>query len=148
MTDMAPLHLRQPETPWLIAATAAALCLHGALWFVARTLAGDAAAGGEACRQMVPALGWLICALVVWKVFAPSSRLHAVFSAWGCTLAVVVLGSLAALIRLVLLQGYAPSHELLSSFSMLSLMLVLAQLIMALPSILLLQGIALTRRSA
>jgi cytochrome bd-type quinol oxidase subunit 2 len=140
------LRLRRPDGLWLALAGVAALCAQGAVWLAARALAGDANAAVEAARQMALAPGWMVCALILWKIRPPSSRLHAVASVFLCALAVTVLGSLAALARLVLLDNYPASQELLSSFTLLSLVLLVGHLALALPAMLVMQAVALTRK--
>jgi cytochrome bd-type quinol oxidase subunit 2 len=140
------LRLRQPDGLWLVVAGAIALCVHGAVWLAARILTGDAGAVAEALRQMALALGWMACALILWKIRPPTSRLHAIASVFVCALAVTVLGSLAALARLVVIDHYAASQELLSSFTLLSLVLMIGHLVLALPAMLVMQAAALTRR--
>lgn len=147
MTGIA-LTVRQPHIRWLITAAVAALCLHGVCWFAARVLMGDADAVGETLRQVELAAFWMIGALVLWLMGAPASRLHATLGVLACALLVTLFGSVAAFAKLVFIDGAEINGQLLSSFGMLSLMLVLAHLSLAMPAAVVLQAIALTRAKA
>lgn len=130
------LRLRTPHLPWLVTAAAAALSVQGAVWLGANLVMG----GGRLLPQLIMALGWSVCALVLWLMSAPKSRLHAVFSACLCALALSLIGTLTAWVRL---KGEAQVPQ---AFSLLGGVLILAHLVMALPAIIALQATALTRR--
>ncbi|MBW8880643.1 MAG: hypothetical protein JF615_04220 [Asticcacaulis sp.] len=140
------LRFRKPDKTWMLLAGLAALCLHGIIWFVARKVFGDDDAVGETQRQMVLAVFWIIGAVILWRISMPPSRLHATFGVLTCALFVTVLGSGAALIKLLTVEGAEPTQDLLTTFAMLSLVLVLAQMVVAVPTALLLQGLALSRK--
>ena len=139
------LSYRQPETRWMIISAIAALCLHGFCWFVTRLLWGDPNAVEETQRQMTLALTWMVCVLVMWKISLPPSRLHATLGVLMYALFVVTLGTAAALIKLVFVDGYGWGAELLKTFSMVGIMLFLTQMSLAVPSAILLQALALKR---
>ncbi len=142
-----PLTFRKPEKTWMLLSGIAALCLHGALWFVAQSVfGGDSDAMSETQIKMVLAVSWIVCALVLWKIGMPASRLHAVLSVLTCALFVTGLGSVAALIKLIFIDRAEPTHELLSSFGLLSGLMLLAHLALAAPTAILLQGLALSRK--
>ncbi len=126
----------------------AAVALHGLCWFVARLLTGDSQAVGETQRQISLGLAWMVGAVALWRINLPPSRLHAVFTVLVCALFLVLLGSGAALIKLVMVDGAQPNGRLLQSFGMLSGLMLLAQMALAVPSAILLQGLALTRGSS
>ncbi len=141
------LEYRKPPIRWMIIAGIAALCLHGIAWFATRVLAGDgAAAWGETQRQMALAIAWMVCALVLWMINPPVSRLHATLSVLLCALFVILLGSAAALVKIVYVEGAQLSSRLLSSFGLLGGILMLSQLALAVPSAIALQMVALVRR--
>ena len=132
----------------MIISAIAALCLHGLCWFAARSLWGDAEAASETQRQMTLALFWIICTLIAWKLSPPPSRLHATLGVLMYALFLTLLGSVAALIKLTFVDRYPVGPELLKSFSMLSLVMILMQMCLAVPSAILLQAVALRRQSA
>ena len=141
------LNFRKPDWTWMLLSGVAALCLHGGLWFIAWSVfGGDGEALSETQRQMVLALFWIVCAIVLWKINLPPSRLHAILGVLTCVLFVTVLGSVAALVKLILVDKAEMTKELLSSFGLLSGLLFLAQMALAVPTALLLQGVALSRK--
>ncbi len=142
------LTVRQPHIRWMVIAALAALCLHGVCWFAARVLMGDADAVGETLRQMELAVFWMIGALVLWLMGVPASRLHATLGVLSCALLVTLFGSAAAFAKLIFVEGAEINAQLLSSFGMLSLVLVIAHLSLAMPAAVVLQAIALTRAKA
>ena len=143
------LTIRMPETRWMILAAVIALCLHGLCWYATRTLMGDGPeALAETQRQMCLALAWMVCALVMWKISLPPSRLHAVLTVLTCALFLTVLGSAAAFIKLVLVDHAVVNGKLISSFLTLGGLLVVAQLVLSIPSAILLQAVALRRTAA
>ena len=137
------LTFRQPAMRWMITGALAGLCLHGACWYFARVIAADPEAVGETQRQMGIALAWMVGALALWRISPPASRLHAVLSILVCALFVTCLGSVGALATWVA-KGQI-NGELLSSFAVFGGLMVLGQLMLAIPSAVLLQAVALTR---
>ena len=143
------LQVRTPETRWLVLAAVIALCLHGLCWYVTRLLMGDGAeALAETQRQMCLALAWMVCALIMWKISLPPSRLHAVLTVLTCALFLALLGSGAAFIKLVVVDHAMVNEKLISSFLVLGGLLVAAQLVLSVPSAILLQAVALRRTAA
>lgn len=143
MTDK--LQVRTPHSTWMIASALAAMILHGLCWFAVQIVIGTSDAFGDTQRQMVLALAWMVGSLALWRLRPPPSRLHAVFTVLLCALFVTGLGSLAALVKLTVLEHADMSAGLLQSFGMLGGLLVLAHLALAIPSAIVLQLIALTR---
>ncbi len=138
------LVFRHPETRWMIISVIAAVLLHGVCWLMGRLFAGDAeGALGETQRQMALALAWMIGVLFMWKINLPVSRLHAVMNIMLCVLFVCALGSAVAIAKNVILQPAAVRSNLMV-FGV-PIAIAIAQLILAIPSALLLQGLALTR---
>jgi hypothetical protein len=142
---MDTLKVRTPHSTWMIAAAFVAMILHGVLWFMAQIVAGTSDAIGDTQRQMILALAWMVGALALWRLRPPPSRLHAVFTVLLCALFVTVLGSLAALVKLMVLEHADMSAGLLQSFGIMGGLLVLAHLVLAVPSAIVLQAVALTR---
>lgn len=143
------LEIRTPDTRWLILAAVIAVCLHGLCWYLVRTLLGDGPeALAETQRQMCLALAWMVGALVIWKISLPPSRLHAVLTVLTCALFLVVLGSAAAFVKLILVDHAVVTGKLVSSFLTLGGLLVAAQLVLAIPSSVVLQAVALRRAAA
>lgn len=138
------LALRQPDIRWMLTAALAALCVHGACWFIVRVLNGDAQAIGETQRQMGIALAWMVGALALWRISAPPSRLHAILVVLLCAIFVTCLGSVGALAT-YFARGML-NNNLLTSFAMYGGLMVLGQLALAIPSTIVLQAVALTRR--
>lgn len=130
----------------MITAAFFSLILHGVCWFVAKLLWGDDEALANTQRQMVLALGWMVCALAMWRMAPPPTRLHAYVTAMVCALFLSVLGSVAALLKLLFVDGASLNGKFLSSFAMLGGLVMVAHFLSALPSAALLQGLALTRR--
>jgi hypothetical protein len=137
------LSYRQPELRWMVIAGVAALCLHGLCWFGVRVLWGDAHAIDETQRQVMLALFWMVCTLIAWKLSPPPSRLHATLGVLMYALLLILLGSVAALIKLAFIDRMALDAPLLKSFSLLSLTMVLTYMCLAVPSAILLQAMAL-----
>lgn len=143
------LEIRTPDTRWLILAAVIAVCLHGLCWYLVRTLLGDGPeALAETQRQMCLALAWMVGALVIWKISLPPSRLHAVLTVLTCALFLVILGSAAAFVKLILVDHAVVTGKLVSSFLTLGGLLVAAQLVLAIPSSVVLQAVALRRAAA
>lgn len=142
------LSFRKPDKTWMLTAGIAALCLHGLLWFVAGTLYGNADALAETQRQMVLAVFWIVCAVILWKIAVPASRLHAAMGVLTCALFVTVLGSVAALVKLWLVDHAALTKDLLTSFGLLSGVMGLVQMAIAVPTAFVLQGMTLTRKAS
>jgi hypothetical protein len=142
------LSYRQPELRWMVIAGVAALCLHGFCWFVVRVLWGDANAIDETQRQVTLALFWMVCTLIAWKLKLPPTRLHATLSVLMYALFLILLGSVAALIKLAFIDRMPLDAPLLKSFSLLSIMMVLTHMCLAVPSAILLQAVALKRSPA
>jgi hypothetical protein len=147
-TTTSPLEFRKPVTTWNITAVFLALVLHGIMWFVVRLVFGDSEAVSAAQGQMILALMWMIGAIAIWWINLPPSRLHAVLMVLGCALFVTMLGSGVALIKFILLDGTRATQELLSSFLIWGGLMVLAQIVLAVPSAILLQMVALKRTVA
>jgi hypothetical protein len=84
----------------------------------------------------------------MWRISPPPSRLHAYVTAMVCALFLSFLGSLAALLKLIFVDGAGLNSKFLSSFAMLGGLVMLAHFLSALPSAALLQGVALTRKKA
>ncbi len=143
-----PLAYRKPATTWMITSAFLSLLLHGICWFLAKKIWGDDEALANSQRQMMLALGWMVCALAMWRISPPPSRLHAYVTAMVCALFLSVLGSVAALLKLVFVDQAPLNGKFLSSFAMLGGIVMLAHFMSALPSAALLQGIALTRKKA
>ncbi len=146
MATASTLGFREPLIRWMLLATVAALCLHGLGWFVMRMIGGDPMALAETQRQMGIALAWMVGALALWRIAAPPTRLHAILSILVCALFVTVLGSFGALAT-YFARGIM-THNLLTSFAMYGGLMVLGQLALAIPSAVVLQAVALTRRQA
>jgi hypothetical protein len=142
------LSYRQPELRWMVIAGVTALCLHGFCWFVVRVLWGDVHAIDETQRQVTLALFWMVCTLIAWKLKPPPSRLHAALSVLMYALFLILLGSVAALIKLAFIDRMPLDAQLLKSFSLLSVMMVLTHMCLAVPSAILLQAVALKRSPA
>ncbi len=130
----------------MIISALVALCLHGVCWFVTRWLGSDPQALAETQRQMGIALAWMVGALALWRLSPPPSRLHAILVVMLCALFVTCLGSAGALAT-YFARGMV-SDNLLSSFAMFGGLMILGQLALAIPSAVVLQALALTRKPA
>ncbi len=140
------LGFRQPMVRWMLLAALAALVLHGASWFIVRIISGDPLPLAETQRQMGIALAWMVGALALWRIGVPATRLHAIISVLVCALFVTVLGSFGALATWFA-HGMM-THNLLTTFALYGGLMVLGQLALAIPSAVVLQAAALTRRPA
>ncbi len=143
MTDT--LQIRTPHSTWMIVAALAAMLLHGACWFIVQIVIGTSDAIGDTQRQMILALAWMVGSLALWRLRPPPSRLHAILTVLACALFVTVLGSVAALVKLAVLEHADMSAGLLQSFGLLGGLLVLAHMALAIPSGIVLQLVALAR---
>jgi len=145
MTAFSPaLELRKPETTWMLGGITATLCLFGVLWFLFSRLVNLDQPATQSRVIMVSGLGWMVCTVAWWKMKAPQSRLHAVMTGLLGTLAVTLAGTAVRFAGL-LIQGALFDRRVLVTFSLLSGVLLVAQLILAIPSAILLQQIVLRR---
>lgn len=138
------LELRRPNSTWMLGGAFATLCLFGLLWFLFSHLVNLDQPIDQSRVVMISGLGWMVCAIVWWKMKPPQSRLHAVITVLLSTAAVALAGTLVRFIGL-LFQGVLFDKRVLVTFSLLSGVLLVAQLILAVPSALLMQQIVLRR---
>ncbi len=143
---MTTLEIRRPETTWMLTGVLVTLCLHGLLWWVFSGIVSLNEPVRQSRQVMISALFWMIGALAWWKYRLPQSRLHAVMSVLGCVLLVAIVGTVFAFLALVF-RGVVFDHQVTTTFSLLGGVLLIAQLILALPSSLVLQGLVLRRRA-
>jgi len=145
MTVPSPsLELRTPNLRWTLLGIAATLGLFGLLWFVVLHLVSLDQPQTQSRVVMISGLGWMVCTVVWWKMKAPHSRLHAVFAVLLCALVVAMAGTAFRFAGL-LIQGVLLDHRVLRIFSILSGALLIVQLILAVPSAVLMQQIVLRR---
>lgn len=147
MVQGAPLHFRNPERTWMILSAVAALCLHGAQWYLAAALMGGDDALAEAQRQMVLGAFWVVASLVLWKLSFPPSRLHGLLIALCGALFITLAGNVAALLN-YMIKGVTLTQELVSAFALYRGLKGLGELVLSIPTAILLQGLALSRKSA
>ncbi|WP_157138692.1 hypothetical protein [Asticcacaulis biprosthecium] len=131
----------------MILSAVAALCLHGAQWFLTSSLMGNEDALGETQRQMVLAAFWVVATLVLWKISFPPSRLHALLMALCGALFITMAGNVAALVN-YMIKGVTLTQELVSAFALYRGVKGLGELVLSIPTAVLLQGLALSRKSA
>lgn len=144
MDKSSSLTFRTPVTTWNITAVFFALVLHGTLWFGANLLLGNQQAVPEAQRQMTFALAWMVGILAMWRIALPSSRWHAVGMVMMGAIFVSVLGNIGALIIYVF-SGARIDGGFLSAFTIYRGLSVVAEIVLAVPSAVLLQMLALKR---
>ena len=120
------------------------LGLFGLLWFLFSHLVSLDQADYQSRVVMVSGLGWMVCAIVWWNAKAPQSRLHAVFTVLLSTLAVALAGTVVRFVGL-LFQGVLFDKRVLVTFSVLSGVLLVAQVVLAVPAALVMQQIVLRR---
>lgn len=142
---MAPLEIRRPETTWMLTGVLVTLCFHGVLWWLFSGLVSLNEPVRQSRQVMISALFWMIGTLAWWKYRLPQSRLHAVFSVLGCVLLVALVGTVFAFLALVF-RGVIFDRQVTTTFSLLSGVLLVAQLILAVPSAVVLQALVLRRR--
>ena len=136
------------NTTWVLGGIAATLCLFGVLWFLVSHLVNLEEAATESRVVMISGLGWMVCPLVWWKTRPPQSRLHAVFFVLLCALAVALAGTALGFISLVF-HGVLFDRRELRGYSLLFSILLIVQLLLAVPSAVLMQQVVLRRiRSA
>ena len=138
------LELRRPNTSWMLGGLLSTLVLFGLLWLVFSHLVTRDQPDIQSRMVMVSGLGWMVCALVWWKMKVPQSRLHAVFTVLLCALVVALAGTVVHFVGL-LFRGVLFDRRVLVTVSMVSGLLLMAQLILAVPSALLMQQIVLRR---
>ena len=136
------LELRR--STWILAGVLATLCLFGLLWFVFSHLVSLEQPVNQSRVVMISGLGWMVCAVVWWKMRPPLSRLHAVFGVLFSALGVALAGTAVRFIGL-LFQGVLFDKRVLVTFALLSGVLLVAQLILAVPSAVVMQQIVLRR---
>lgn len=132
---------RQPALPWIVTAITAALGVHGVVWFLFQSLSGGQSPGLSALGQMGLALGWMVPIVCLWLIYPPKRRRIALGMCLACVAFIGTLGSLTAYLREILSHNIPSGIEFFSSFSAISLGLVLGQIFLALPSSLVLQYI-------
>ena len=138
------LELRRPNSTWILGGVLATLCLFGVLWFLFSHLVSLEQPVNQSRIVMISGLGWMVFAIVWWKMRPPQSRLHAMFAVLLSTLAVALAGT-AFRFASLLFQGVLFDRRVLVTFSLLSVVLLLAQLVLAVPSALLMQQVVLRR---
>ncbi len=138
------LELRAPNITWMLGGIAATICLFGVLWFLVSHLVNLEQAAVESRVVMISGLGWMGCSVAWWKMKPPQSRLHAVFMVLLCALAVALGGTVLRFIGLVF-QGVLYDHRELRGYSLLFGALLFVQLILAVPSAVLMQQLVLRR---
>lgn len=94
-------------------------------------------------QQWGLALGWMIPTLCLWGLKPPSSRLKGFFIALGFAIGLAVIGSFAAYIRIAHSDIIGKTPDFDATFSRLSLMLILGQVVMCLPASAVLTGLSL-----
>jgi len=94
--------------------------------------------------QMGFALAWMVGALAMWRISPAATRLHAVSTVMLGALFVTLLGNLGALGSFIA-RGIQLNGSFLSAFLIYRGLNVLLELALAVPSAILLQGLALTR---
>ncbi|MFT4090591.1 MAG: hypothetical protein QM645_07660 [Asticcacaulis sp.] len=135
---------RTPAFPWIVTGLLGALSLHGLAWFFSRVYAVPLAeALHETQRQVMLALFWMVCAIALWSMHPPKSRLTALFHIMACAFVVCFLGSGVAFFNWMVSQNVAFDGQNLLIFSGYALLMILGQLFLALPSATLLQQIVL-----
>jgi len=145
MTSRLPaLEPRRPDLTWMLLGVLITLCLFGVLWFLFSHLVNLAQPVSQSRVVMISGLGWMVCSIVWWKMKPPQSRLHAVITVLLSTLAVAAAGTLVRFVGL-LFQGVLFDRRVLVTFSLLSGVLLVAQLILAVPSAVVMQQIVLRR---
>ena len=120
------------------------LGLFGLLWFLFSHLVSLEQPVDQSRIVMVSGLGWMVCAIVWWNMKTPQSRLHAVFTVLLSTLAVALAGTVVRFLGL-LFQGVLFDHRVLVTFSLLSGVLLVAQVVLAVPAAVVMQQVVLRR---
>jgi len=138
------LEFRTPNITWMLSGVAVTLGLFGLLWFLFSHLVSLEQPVNQSRIVMISGLGWMVCAVVWWKMKTPQSRLHAVFTVLLSTLAVALAGTVVRFIGL-LFQGVLFDHRVLVTFSLLSGVLLVAQVVLAVPAAVVMQQIVLRR---
>ncbi len=138
------LELRSPTFTWMGVGIVVTLGLFGLLWFLFSQLVSLEQPVNQSRIVMVSGLGWMVCAIVWWNMKAPQSRLHAVFTVLLSTLAVALAGTVVRFIGL-LFQGVLFDHQVLVTFSLLSGVLLVAQVVLAVPAAVVMQQVVLRR---
>lgn len=140
------LRLRDPVLPWALTAVVVSLSLHALVWIAARMLVQvDLDLAFEETRiQFGLALSWLIASLAFWSLFPPQNRVSAFLSSLFCVVLLALLGSLIAYVRVHLSEGLELNIANILVFSFYSLLMLLAQALLAIPALLSLQALSLT----
>ncbi len=144
MTLRLPLDLRTPNLTWILVGVVVTLGLFGLLWFLFSHLVSLDQPDSQSRVVMLSGLGWMVFAIAWWKMKTPQSRLHAVFTVLLSTLAVALAGTVVRFIGL-LFQGVLFDRRVLVTFSLLSGVLLVAQVVLAVPAAVVLQQIVLRR---
>jgi len=144
MASATVLEIRRPNTSWMLGGVFLTLCLFGVLWFLFSRLVNLEQPVSQSRIVMISGLGWMALAITWWKMKPPQSRLHAVFDVLLSALAVALAGTAMRFAGL-LIQGMLFDRRVLVTFSLLSGVLLVAQLVLAVPSALVLQSVVLRR---
>ncbi|MFT3996159.1 MAG: hypothetical protein QM667_02040 [Asticcacaulis sp.] len=138
------LTVRRPVYLWSALALLVASLVHALVWFAARLFAAQAAHGlDEAMRQMGQSVFWMVCALALWLIQTPRSRVTAMAQVLGCALLVCVVGSVMAFNNLTSTQNFEFSLNNMLIFTVVAVPMIALQLILALPSAALFQQLLL-----
>ncbi len=138
------LELRTPTLSWMLGGIAVTLCLFGVLWFVFSGIINLDQPVSQSRIVMVSGLSWMVCATVWWHMKAPQSRLHAVFTVLLTAFAVSLAGTVISFMGL-LFKGVLYDHHTLRTYSIEYPLLVVLQLILAVPSAIVMQQMVLRR---
>jgi len=128
----------------MLGGIAATLCLFGLLWFLMSQIISQDDAANQSRIVMISGLGWMVCAVVWWKMKMPRGRLHAVSSVLVSALAVSLAGTVISFLGL-LVKGVMYDHQTLKRYLIYYALLVIVQLILAVPSAVLMQQLVLRR---
>ena len=128
----------------MLGGISATLCLFGVLWFLFSGIVNLDQPANQSQIVMISGLGWMVCAIAWWKMKVPQSRLHAVFTVLLTALAVALGGTGVHFIGL-LFKGVLFDRREMVGFVLMSAVLLVAQLILAVPSAVLMQQLVLRR---
>jgi hypothetical protein len=115
------------------------------VWLVTRLLARLSLEEAlfDTQSQMMLSLFWMVCVIMIWSIKQPRSRFMAIGLTLLCAFFVCFLGSVVAFVNWTLAAQTGFSFDNLIAFGMYALLMILAQVFLAIPSAALLQQILL-----
>ena len=149
---------RTPPFPWIVTAIATSLLVMTILWIGGQIILRGLLPNtmnpftdhmvNDLVRQLGLGLSWIIPSLCMWSIFPPSSRLKGLWIAFGVAILVAMIGLVAAFVTIKHTYHFDQNHDFETTFSRLSVLMILGQVALSLPTAYVLSLIGLKPLSA